>query len=554
MTMAVVVMAMALLTTVEGQGRAQVRVKGGVLLGQEEEVGGRTVLAFLGVKYGEAPVGGARFLPSRPLARGWSGVKSAREEGLPCPQPYTTGGYTEDCLHLSLWTPAIPTFSSQRLRPVLVLLGGHPVLYTEDTGAPTNPRDLVSSTDILVVRVSARLNVFGFLSLGNSVVPGNAGLVDQYLALVWLRDNVRYFGGDPEKLVVAGVGSGGASALLHAVSPRSAPYIKRVLASSGSMLAPWAMQEQPATNALRFIQRADCVRSSSSAVLACLQAQSVRQLLGALEQHLSTGNLTDIFAPVADTFLRAEEQFLGSPEVTLRQGRLGRGLTYMLGETEDDGTEVLLHWRRNIRRLGARDLRYFIENTVIPVALQSFPSLEGSQRVRQLVMFQYFPDLDSATRREVLESLATLLSESAYLAPTRDTLQALSSARAPVYHFTFTQRSPRLEAGGPLNRTVVGGEAALTFLLGPAQVARSAGRAVSGAEREVCARTADLVVPWLETGAPASSVGWPAYTTRGQDYMQLNSVAVGRRYRARQADFWLRLLPGLASLNPEVSP
>ena len=46
-----------------------------------------------------------------------------------------------------------------------------------------------------------------------------------------------------------------------------------------------------------------------------------------------------------------------------------------------------------------------------------------------------------------------------------------------------------------------------------------------GAEREVCARVADLLVPWLETGAPASSVGWPQYTARGEDYMQLNSLA-----------------------------
>ena len=539
-------------TAGQREGRAQVRVKGGVLLGQEEQVGGRSVLAFRGIQYAEPPIGSARFLPSRPLTRGWSGVKSAREEGLPCPQPYSTGGYSEDCLHLSLWTPGVPAYTGDRLRPVLILLGGHPILFTEDSGPPTIPRDLVNSMDILVVRVSSRLNIFGFLSLGNGVVPGNAGLVDQYLALVWLRDNVRYFGGDPERLVVAGAGSGAASALLHAVSPRSAPYIKRVLASSGSLLAPWSLQREPAANALRYIRRADCVRSSSSSVLACLQALSVRQLLGSLEQHLATGNLTDIFAPVADVFLRAQDQFLGDPEATLRQGRMPRGLSFMLGESEEDGVEVLQHWQRNFQRLGARDLRYFIENTVVPVSLQPYAELERSQRVRELLLFQYFPDLETSTKREVLESLATLLTDSAYLAPTRDTLQTLASARAPVYHFTFSQRGPRLSAGGPLNRTVVGGEAALGFLLGPAQISRASGRPASGAEREVCARVADLLVPWIESGAPSSSVGWPAHTARGEDYMQLNSIAAGRRYRTRQASFWLQLLPRLATLSLEV--
>ena len=527
--------------------RAQVRVRGGLLLGQEESVQGRPVFSFLGVQYAEAPEGGGRFLPSRPLTRSWSGVKSAREEGLPCPQPYSEGQYSEDCLTLSLWSPGL---LPDRPRPVLVLLGGHPVLYTEEAGATTDPRDLVTTSQLLVVRVQARLNVFGFLSLGNSVVPGNAGLVDQYLALVWIRNNVRAFGGDPEQLVVAGAGSGAASALLHAASPRSSPYLRRVMASSGSPLASWAVQQQPAANALRFIQRADCVRSSSPAVLACLQGKTVRELLGALEQHLASGNLSDIFAPVADTFLRAEDQFLGDPEAAFRQGRLPRGLAYLVGETEEDGAEVVRHWRSTLRRLGARDMRYFVEQTVIPGVLQPWPALGTSQRVKELLLFRYFPGLETAGPQEVLEQLVTLLTESGFLAPTRDTLQALAQARAPVHHFTFSQRSPRLEAGGPLNRTVVGGEAALLYLLGPQQVGRAAGRASTSAEREVCARVAEVVVPWLETGAPSSSLGWAPHSARGEDYLQVDSRALGRRYRARQAAFWLELLPKLASLSP----
>ena len=215
-------------------------------------------------------------------------------------------------------------------------------------------------------------------------------------------------------------------------------------------------------------------------MLACLQGKTVRQLLGALEQHLATGNLSDIFSPVSDIFLRPQDQFLGDPEAALRQGRLGRGIAYMLGETEEDGAEILSHWQRNIGRLSARDLRYFVSNTVIPVALQPYRQLERSERVRELLLFQYFPDLEAADRQEVLESLSTLLTESSYLAPTRDTLTSLASARAPVHHFTFSQPGPRPAAGGPLNRTVVGGEAALLYLLGPAQITMAASRTVTG--------------------------------------------------------------------------
>jgi acetyl esterase/lipase len=51
----------------------------------------------------------------------------------------------------------------------------------------------------------------GFLSLQNEIVPGNAGLKDQVLAIKWIKKNVQYFGGDPEEITVMGQSAGGAS-------------------------------------------------------------------------------------------------------------------------------------------------------------------------------------------------------------------------------------------------------------------------------------------------------------------------------------------------------
>jgi carboxylesterase type B len=49
---------------------------------------------------------------------------------------------------------------------------------------------------------SFRLGALGFLSMGDSELPGNAGLWDQRLALQWVKENIAAFGGDAEKVFI----------------------------------------------------------------------------------------------------------------------------------------------------------------------------------------------------------------------------------------------------------------------------------------------------------------------------------------------------------------
>ena len=63
--------------------------------------------------------------------------------------------------------------------------------------------------------------LLGFLSTGDSVLPGNIGLKDQNLALRWVKDNIRDLGGDPHQVTIFGVSAGGISAHLHVLSPTS---------------------------------------------------------------------------------------------------------------------------------------------------------------------------------------------------------------------------------------------------------------------------------------------------------------------------------------------
>ena len=55
----------------------------------------------------------------------------------------------------------------------------------------------------------------------NEEVPGNAGLKDQVMALRWVQQNIKQFGGDPGNVTIFGQSSGGASVQYHMLSPMS---------------------------------------------------------------------------------------------------------------------------------------------------------------------------------------------------------------------------------------------------------------------------------------------------------------------------------------------
>lgn len=65
-------------------------------------------------------------------------------------------------------------------------------------------------------------HVAGFLSTGDSVLPGNLAFKDQLLALHWVQDNIRDLGGDPRQVTLFGISAGAMSVHLHILSPLSA--------------------------------------------------------------------------------------------------------------------------------------------------------------------------------------------------------------------------------------------------------------------------------------------------------------------------------------------
>ena len=71
------------------------------------------------------------------------------------------------------------------------------------------------------VCVNYRLGILGFLgtktNFKGKLETGNFGLMDQYAAMYWIKDNIHYFGGDSEKMTCMGMSAGSESCAIHSV-------------------------------------------------------------------------------------------------------------------------------------------------------------------------------------------------------------------------------------------------------------------------------------------------------------------------------------------------
>lgn len=207
------------------------------------------ILAFKGVRYG-ADTRTTRFAaPAKPAP--WKGVVQAQEYGASCPQtPIGSGGglfaswrpspvppFSEDCLFLNVWTPALADGGK---RPVMVWFHGGGFAQGDGSSTAYEGTRLAKRGDVVVVTVNHRLNVFGYLALneyGEDYRDASvAGILDLVQSLEWVRDNISAFGGDPDNVMIFGESGGGAKVSTLMTTEAASGLFHRAAIQSGAML------------------------------------------------------------------------------------------------------------------------------------------------------------------------------------------------------------------------------------------------------------------------------------------------------------------------------
>jgi carboxylesterase type B len=202
------------------------------------------VIAFLGIRFSDSTAGAKRWTPSilHPLSPSSSPSSSSNITthvldatffGAACPQtpsPFLRSQPQEDCLFLNIWAPKTalkksPASSFSSLLPVLVFIHGGAFYMGSANDPYIDGGQLVKSgsEEILLVSINYRLGVLGFLahpSLTETqpTAPTNFGLLDQRIALIWIQNHIRLFGGDPNRVTIAGESAGAMSVLFHLVA------------------------------------------------------------------------------------------------------------------------------------------------------------------------------------------------------------------------------------------------------------------------------------------------------------------------------------------------
>lgn len=194
--------------------------------------------SFSGVRYAEPPVGNLRFKSPVPV-KPWNDTYDATYEKNICYQTAVDSTWAnEDCLFLNIYTPKI---SNDSLPVMFYIHGGGFIVGTSGRNGGFGP-DFFMEYEVVLVSINYRLGAFGFLSTNDLVIPGNAGLKDQTLALKWVQNNIKYFGGDPSKVMIFGESAGSASVSYHLLSRQSAGLFRAAIQESGSALSAWAYQ------------------------------------------------------------------------------------------------------------------------------------------------------------------------------------------------------------------------------------------------------------------------------------------------------------------------
>ncbi|XP_063600828.1 juvenile hormone esterase-like [Penaeus indicus] len=273
-------------TTTFTEPPMEVRLRQGVITGAQSESGnGRVFYSFKTIPFAEPPVGDLRFRDPVP-AGPWTGVRNGSIATPKCPQlGNATVEGKEDCLYLSVYTPR--PYASDL--PVMVWIHGGG--FTNGNGEVFGPLPLLTK-DVVLVVIQYRLATLGFLSTEDSELPGNLGLKDQTMALLWVQDNIRDLGGDPAKVTLFGESAGAASVHFHVLSPMSSGLFRRAILQSGTSLCPWATAENHRQVAAKIGQMFNCSglddqqSTSSSAFVACLRNVPYEGLISAQKEFV----------------------------------------------------------------------------------------------------------------------------------------------------------------------------------------------------------------------------------------------------------------------------
>ena len=421
----------------------------GQILGfRKHVIDGHHVVAYLGIPYARPPVGSRRYKPPEAMRSWRPEIKNASAYGSSCVQvldkvfPNFTGSemwntklpMEEDCLYLNVWVPS-PRPSRDRMAIMVWIFGGG--FYGGVATLPVYEGSTLAATQgVIVVSMNYRVGSYGFLSLGNSEVPGNMGLLDQAMAMQWVQDNIEYFHGDPDKVTIFGESAGAVSVGYHLQSRLSAPLFTRAIMQSGTSMCHWGhiTNEEARERTMKFARGLNCVEYSNGTpftdaqIMACLRTKDPNETL---ENEFVEGHVYVFpFVPVVDGVFITE-----TPQSAFERYAV-KSTDIMLGSNKNEGSFFMIYYLPGF----TKDTASLINDTQFNDTVgEIFKSM--NKFAMSAIKFQYTDWLDPHNPAKLRDAAEAFVADYNIACPIYETAKAYTAAHNKAYLYRFQQRS-----------------------------------------------------------------------------------------------------------------
>ena len=233
-----------------------------------------SIVSFKGIPFADVP---KRWTPPEPCVP-WQGVRDGSDFGAPCVA--SDGSGDEDCLFLNVFAHKDVIGDEKAELPVMVFIyGGVYEFGASNIYDATEAVGLMNKSAIMVT-INYRMNIHGFLGSDmlrgldtESGSTGTYGYQDQRMAFKWVKDNARYFGGDPSNVMIFGQSGGSGSVSFHLVAQKSFGLYQKAAMESSAFFTDIA---QPMFRREAIFSQVLALGNCGD--VACLQAKTTAEL------------------------------------------------------------------------------------------------------------------------------------------------------------------------------------------------------------------------------------------------------------------------------------
>lgn len=393
------------------------------------------VVQFLGIPFAKPPVDSLRWKPTQ-APDVWLNVLQTTTFKPACAQKEysqtdTVGKLkgSEDCLYLNVWTPQLD--NAKRAVMVFIHGGGNQQGSASDSAANTAlyfGKNVAERSDVVVVTIQYRLGALGYLvhpgleAESASGKSGNYAVLDQIMALKWVKNNIELFGGDSSNITVFGESAGG----VNTGNLMLTPLAKGLFHKAGiqSAVANMALYSDGKSKGIDFVNSyagATGTDAQKIAFLRTLPADSIAVNNG--PSPLLGGVLQQNFQPVLDGVI-----FTKLPTIAYESGDFNK-MPLLIGSNEDE-------------------MSLSAPLVVTPAMVTALVNSRVPLSYRSKVLALYPPGSNNTQARE---SYVAILTDAQFTASVRRAARCISlNQQEPVwrYFFTYSYTLPQLAPYG----------------------------------------------------------------------------------------------------------